>query len=349
MHVNELDYGGVQVIAATRLSDFRKLGHDVLLTYFKDGPVLKILEENGIPHTQVGSDSDLFETVIAFSPDVLHGHTCDQGTRLSPLIGELRKQIRFVYGETLHSIAKNEPRDDFNVVHTQVAKSLNPHATFIPWGMDTDRLTPTIGYEEYRRKWGIPKGALVIGRNSRLDGSKLPYQFLEVLSILKGMEKRENILAYGVLGGEGPERDGLLEYARNLNIAERLTVPGGGYNAGDILSGTDIIVYPTHDESFCAGVVEPMYLRKPVTCYLKGGMGQHVIHGDTALVASDARTLASHVLSLARNPEAAKRMADRAFNLCERLGYWDRMRDSKAHIEMYERSLEGRNGWTSAS
>jgi len=328
MYVNDLGLGGVQIIAIEKLINFKKLGHEVSLITRENGLASKFLDENSIPLTECKDKESVINTIKEFGPDILHGHSCGGGSEAI----SFGKELGIVCGETIHSMVPGNKVGDFEVVYNELNSSIRPDSTLIYWGFMTDRITPTMTRDEARDYWEIPKNVYVIGRNGRLDGSKAPKDFIETLKYLPDW-------VWGLVGGWGPEMDNLQRQASNLGIRERVIFTGARYDVANVIAAMDCVVYPTLDESFCAGVVEPMYQRKPVVCYVRGGMIQHTIHEETALVGNDPGELAKYVAKLIKDTELAAKLGDNAYNKCNQLGYWDAMRDAKEHIELYERHL----------
>jgi glycosyltransferase involved in cell wall biosynthesis len=327
--VNNLVYGGVQIMAVQKLIDFSLLGHEVALVVFENGPMKKEAIHNGITVKCCKNNDEAKKFITEFKADILHGHSCCGGSEAI----NIGKEVGMVCGETVHSICSGNKHGNFEIVCSDLLYSLRPQSDLIYWGFNTDRLTPQMSKEHAKEVFHIPQDAYVIARVSRLDGSKLPEQFIEVLSLLDDS-------VYGIIGGKGEEEDNLKAHAEALKVSHRINFTGASYRVGNMFVAADSIVYPTHDESFCAGVVEPMYQKKPVVCYIRGGMGQHAIHNQTALVGNSPNELAYHVNYLRNNPDIAKSIGEAGFEKCNSLGYWDSVRDAKQHIEVYERELK---------
>jgi len=328
---NSLHLGGVEIMSTQKLIDFKALGHEVTMCTYEDGYASKYLTDADIHIEYCKNREHAIGFIKEFSADIIHGQSCGGGSEGV----EVGRQLGIIHGETIHSMAHGSPLGNFEVVYNDINHRNRPGSTLIYWGFNVDRLKPTLTREEARERWGIPKDVYLIARNGRLDGSKAPADFIETLARLPEW-------VWGLCGGWGPEGDNLMRQAHRLNVLKRLKFTGAQYSVGDTFVGADCIVYPTHDESFCAGVIEPRWQWKPVVCYVRGGMAQHCIHEETCLVGNSPDELASHVTRLIQDTQLAADIGRKGYEICEKHGYWDHMRDAKQHIELYTKVLNER-------
>lgn len=322
--------GGVEVMTIERLNGFRNLGYEVGLATYTPGELCNLLDKDIPVHhiANTGVDYPHIEDVVdAYGYNILHGHSCGGGADPTKV-----KVPGVVVGETIHSPCGGiNPDADFEVVHTDLVHAMRPNSTLIYYGFNLDRLRPTMSKAEYRKKYNIPQETYVIGRCGRLDHSKDPMGFLEVLYRLPNV--------WGLMGGTGDAYQDLVDRANYLGISNRLVFTGLELNPGNLFQAIDCMVYPTADEAICASSIEAMFVKTPVVCYIRGGMSQHIIHERTALVGNSPVELSHYVTSIIENLHIGTKLSLNAYNRCDELGYWDFNKDLKLHLELYESCL----------
>lgn len=326
MHVvNELTIGGGAVHIHQLLKDTLALGHEAACATFESGPVASWMRDDNIPVFYMKDEQDLHRVIEHWGPHVLHGHTCGGGAFCCPIA----REYEIVGGETIHSMVPGTNCDaSFEVVEVVGLHKMRPRSTLIPWAFNPQRFQVKRSREEMSLIWNIPPGVPIIGRNGRLDGSKAPDDFVRTLSRLPG--------AYGVLVGGGVEADNLKRLSEELGCADRLRMPGFQTELGDFFNMMDVIVYPTHDESVCAGVHEPLFLQKPVVCYPRGGMAETIIHRKTGLHASNVDELVHWTVYCLANPDAAKALGQAGWRMIQQKHQDNPLLEAQRHLELYQ-------------
>ncbi|MEN6404579.1 MAG: glycosyltransferase, partial [Armatimonadia bacterium] len=119
-----------------------------------------------------------------------------------------------------------------------------------------------------------------------------------------------------VFAGDGSMRDGLLRQAREAGVAERVRLVG--HLTGDVLAAfyhaCDVIAIPSLYEPFGMVALEAMAAGRPVIASATGGLKETVLAGATgvAIPPRDPRALASAVVQLLMNPQAAASLGRQA-------------------------------------
>ena len=118
--------------------------------------------------------------------------------------------------------------------------------------------------------------------------------------------------------GQGSERDWL---AQNLRSAE---FPGvlRGEALANAYASMDVLVFPSHTDTFGNVVLESMASGVPAVVSSRGGPKFLIEHGVTGWIAEDAADFAAAVAEMYRNPEKRSWMGEQARRIAERYS-WD--------------------------
>lgn len=172
----------------------------------------------------------------------------------------------------------------------------------------------------------VPSGARVLLSVSRLARQKGVDTAIAALPRLPD----DTVL---VVLGEGPERTGLEELARDLGVSERLFLPGRVPDVAAWLRRAAVYVHPARWEGFGLAVLEAMVSGLPVVATRVSSLPELVADGETgylvavddpaALAAAVGRALDDPGLGPAGRARAAREfsvaaMADRTVALYER-------------------------------
>jgi glycosyltransferase involved in cell wall biosynthesis len=116
-----------------------------------------------------------------------------------------------------------------------------------------------------------------------------------------------------VLAGDGPLADVALQLREELNMTERLCLPGHVEWARELISALDILVVASTSEGSSVVAMEAMSLSKPVVATAVGGVPEVVADGETGiLVASgEPEMLARGITEILGDPERATEMGER--------------------------------------
>lgn len=326
-NLHEMTLGGGTVHYLQLLKDMVALGVPCAVATFQDGIMRPDYESAGVEVFVMPDNSHLERIAMSWGATVLHGHTCGGG---SDACG-VAKKMGVLGGETIHSmVPRTGPMaGDFEVVEVEGLQNMRPGSTRIPWAQDPDRFKVTIPRSTLLSQCGIPANATVIGRNGRLDGSKAPDEFIQVLARLPGV--------WGIMVGDGAIRSDLERLAVILGCRDRLAMPGCRRDQGNWFNAMDVIVYPTRDESVCAGVVEPLFLEKPVVCSPIGCMGETIIHGETGLHAWGVEALVEATRWMLEHPAEAALMGRQGREHLAKKGWDDPVGEAQAHLDLYAR------------
>lgn len=329
-YVHEMHLGGGTVHTVQLLKDFKDLGYPVACATLEDGVMRQDLEQADIRVFLLSEEKELTRCAENWGATILHGHTCGGGSYAC----KAARELGVVGGETIHSFCGGEnPEADFEIVELDSLGAIRPKSDVIYWAIHQDRFRITRTREEIRDELGIPREAFVVGRNGRLEWAKAPDEFVRCLASLK--RTIPNI--WGLIVGDGGEYQNLQNLAGQLGCLDRLIMPGTRRDQGNLFNAMDVVAYPTRDESVCAGVLEPLFVAKPVVCYPVGGMGETILHGKTGLHASSVATLVGAVLYLHGHPNVAEQLGRAGKEHVIRKGQTNTVEEARRHLTVYRR------------
>jgi glycosyltransferase involved in cell wall biosynthesis len=178
----------------------------------------------------------------------------------------------------------------------------------IPFGVDTERYRPDLDGSGIRERLGIPRSARVLFSVQRLDRWKRVDIVLQAMkSILRQLE------VYLVIGGKGPELNGLRRLAAELQITSHVLF--AGYIKEEDLplhfAMADIFVLHSTYETFGLVLVQALAAGKPVVSVRSTAIPEVLENGhESRLVAPlDPDALAGAILSLLVDNKALNRFS----------------------------------------
>ena len=150
-----------------------------------------------------------------------------------------------------------------------------------------------------------PAGELVIGCLGRFSPEKGLDVLLRALPELKGVT--------AVLVGDGPDRAQLEQLARELDVADRVVLPGWQDQPAAHLRSFDVLVSPSRSEALPLAILEAMLAGLPVVATDVGSVSEAVVPGKTGLLVrpDDAAALAGAIRTLRDDPDARRRLGER--------------------------------------
>jgi glycosyltransferase involved in cell wall biosynthesis len=179
----------------------------------------------------------------------------------------------------------------------------------IPSGVDLERIRLSARpYEMARSRLGVDSETHLIVGLGRLEPVKGFQLLVKALpAILSGVPSARLLLV-----GEGSLRPALVNDARALGVADRLTFVGAQPEGATFLAAADLVVVPSLNEGMGRVLVEAMALGRPVVATRVGGIPAVVVDGETGrLVApDDPAALARAVNELLKDPGLRQRMGE---------------------------------------
>ena len=171
-----------------------------------------------------------------------------------------------------------------------------PHLPSPPLGVDRSDRTSS----------GAPRLA-ILGNVRRAKGHWDAAAALAELS-RRGLEAELVLVGYA----EERETEELLEHAGRLGVQHRLQVLGAVHDQLPWIASSDIVLVPSHEETFSLVCLEAHLHAKPLVATRVGGIVEFVHDGVNGLTvpAGDPQALAAAVERLLRDPELARRLGE---------------------------------------
>jgi len=164
---------------------------------------------------------------------------------------------------------------------------------------------PTAGLD-YRRLYGIPRDAFVVGWVGRMTGVKDTSSALEILR----STRERGIDAVLCLVGDGPDREHLEQAAHDLGLARACFFVGYQEDVAGYYRLFDTFLLPSVTEGTPVSAIEALASGVPVVANRVGGVPDVVRDGaDGYLVeAGDVEAAADRLAALARDPALRARL-----------------------------------------
>jgi len=335
--VNNLDMGGLERLVLDLAQCQLAAGHEAMiysLTF--PGRLAPEAEKMGIPVRAFGKGPGPHLSTIwkikrqlrIDRPDVLHAHNHlvhHYGVMAAKLAGvpvvvntRHRAEQRMVSNSTQSSITTESPDKKVDLIFKAM----------LPW-TDSVVLISESTREFFARYRGVPKsksrvilnGAHVerffsvpshpgaskprirFGVAARLVTAKDHFTLLRAFRIVAG----EISAAELHIAGDGPLRESLESYARELRLADRVTFLGAVSDTPGFFSSLDIFVMSSLSEGLPIAILEAMAAGLPIVSTRAGGIEEAAIEGQNArLVApADPGALAAAMIAMAQEKDLA--------------------------------------------
>ena len=220
----------------------------------------------------------------------------------------------------------------------------------IPPGVDVSRFYP-IPADEAKAAVDLPAGKgviLFVGRIEPLKGVETLLHAFQLLERSGLLANSPHVLA--IIGGDTGSEDGQpdAEMARLQRLAEQLGIhhlvmfmgKRGQETLPYYYSAAEMVVVPSHYESFGMVALEAMACGTPVIATRVGGLARLVQNGRTGFVVPDSnpQLLAEAIERLVRDPALRARIGQEGTRYAQRFA-WERI--SRRVLKLYEGMLAG--------
>jgi len=120
--------------------------------------------------------------------------------------------------------------------------------------------------------------------------------------------------AAAILVGEGPDRKKWEHWVASQGLKSSVRFTGSRRDVAAILSVSDIVAHPSHEEGFSNAILEAMAAGRPVVATAVGGNVEAIEDRRTGLLVPprDPQALAAAILTLAAQPDRARQMGEAA-------------------------------------
>ncbi|OFZ55444.1 MAG: hypothetical protein A2428_05055 [Bdellovibrionales bacterium RIFOXYC1_FULL_54_43] len=266
-------------------------------------------------------------------------HMMNQHNKNNPFHGAIysRLDALIVMSETLRQ----------NVLETHPI--LERRVKVVNLGLDFNRFNPqSVNGLAQRALWGAGPETVVIGVVGRIDPAKGQATFIKAAAgLLKGLKSGEKlkfvIVGEETLGSVNSHLESLKEMVAQFRMEEYVTFAGYQENVPEVMSGLDIFVMPSRQETFGLVAIEAMAMERPVVIST-GGSAQEIVGANEEfgllIRPDDAFDLQRRLRYLLDNPEERVRMGQKARGHV--LRNYDRVTRVRKTLELYERALRRR-------
>ncbi len=242
--------------------------------------------------------------------DLVHSHLLTANILATPLAALCRVPVRLTHDQThddiryryrthrwldllanrcTHHIIAGS--DSIRTFLCQEEKVPYHKVSVIHNGVDLERLhleTSPAERQRWRRVWGLPEDALVVGGIGRLHYQKNFSLFLEVAAEVSARFPQ----AVFVIAGDGPERPALEDLSRRLGIASKVYFLGFVKDLRELYLIMDLLLFPSRFEGTPLTIMGALAMGLPVVASRVDGIAETLEHGsDGLLVAPENKEL----------------------------------------------------------
>jgi glycosyltransferase involved in cell wall biosynthesis len=181
----------------------------------------------------------------------------------------------------------------------------------IPNGVDLSRFASPAPRCAFRREFGVPSHALLLGVVARLEPEKGHQFLLDAMPIiLRGAPD-----TWLAIVGEGSSLAALRAQASSLGVAERVVFTGRREDVSALTADLTVAVLPSVREAQGISILEAMARRVPVVASAVGGIPEVVTSGVDGLLVppADPAALAEAVLRLLRDEALRRRIGEAGY------------------------------------
>ena len=180
-------------------------------------------------------------------------------------------------------------------------------------GLDFSQKAPAFDRAEYLRSVGLDyqDGDVVLGIPARLN----PVKDLSTLLYAFARAHEQNPRLKLMIGGDGEEKDKLIELAKSLNLGKSVSFLGWVSDVPRFFAACDIDVLCSISESFPYSILEGIREGCAVITSDVGGMRKLITHGEDGYIFQprDVNTFASYILDLSLDEDKRRRFAQRLY------------------------------------
>lgn len=161
---------------------------------------------------------------------------------------------------------------------------------------------------QVRRQYGVADDEPVVAVFGRLEPVKGHADLLEAARHM--LQVRPDLHFWIV--GEGSLAQALQQQAQALGIADAVRFLGYQRNVAPLMAASDLIVLPSHHESFGIVLIEAMALGKPIIASAAGGIPEVVRDGEQGLLVAPGQPqeLSIRALALLSDPVQAAALGE---------------------------------------
>lgn len=212
----------------------------------------------------------------------------------------------------------------------------------IPFGVDVRRFAPPEPESQKAHTGGAPTTESHMGEPVVFGVAKhlQPVYGIDVLlRAFSELESRRPGQALLRIAGDGPEWRRLTSLAKRLGVNDQVDWLGliRNQDVAGFYQGLDVVVVPSHQESFGVTALEASACGRPIIASHVGGLPEVVIHGETGILVppGDASAFSQAMESLLLSSAERERLGHAGRNFV--LEHYDWMENVSKMEEVYRR------------
>lgn len=183
----------------------------------------------------------------------------------------------------------------------------------LPNGIDLNVFTGSLyNGKKFRDEFNIPPGKIVISLVGRITPGKGHKEFIEAVSIINREEPDKTVFVITGSSAKGEEKfEEEIKQLAKVNNTGNIIFTGYRSDVADILAGTDILAFPSHEESFGITLLEAMAMEVPVIAGSNAGVTDIIPSEEFGLLipTKNSNALAGAMMKLINNAELRKKLA----------------------------------------
>jgi N-acetyl-alpha-D-glucosaminyl L-malate synthase BshA len=275
--------------------------------------------------------SKILEVAESRKLDVLHMHYAIPHATAAYLAREMYKPQSYLpFVTTLHgtditlvgSRRSFLPITRFSIAQSDAVTAISQYLadeTCRTFGNCAVEVIPNfINAEEYRRRANeelraslAPAGEKLLIHVSNFRPVKRITDCIHTLARIR--RERSDLPVRLIMCGDGPERIGAENLARDYGLNNDVFFAGQVPNIADYLSVADLLLMPSETESFGLAALEAMACEVPVIATRTGGLPEVVLHGETGYLVDlgDTKTMADCAIELISHDRKRREMGER--------------------------------------
>jgi glycosyltransferase involved in cell wall biosynthesis len=260
-----------------------------------------------------------YDNLLARVSSIFHQNThIITGVRAIPNNPPLFRQIseRLTFGLS-DSIVSNSDAGAEYVMNRGASRE---KIKVIPNGRDIEKYANGEADRELYQSLNLAQDEPIVGTVSRLVRRKGHYDLLDAWPSVLDSHPQAQLL----LVGDGPEREALEQYGKNLDCRDSVIFAGRRDDVPDLLDLMDVFVFPSYYEGLPGALIEAMIAGLPVVATPVDGNSELIEEGDTGLFVPphDSEVLADRLTLLLSDSEyqdtlgtAARDFAQQEFSI----------------------------------
>jgi len=318
-------WGGLEMQTLTLAKTFQVRGHEVMLLSQKNTTLTRKAIDEGLKvkelsWTNWNTITNIFKVrkiVNTFMPDIIHTQLSHDLWVLAPaksaylsakLILTKRMASKLIKKDLLHNYLYSKT-DHILCVSEFIKRNVIETVRITPEsvsvlhnGLHVDKFNPEL-YKKNQAKaqLQIDEHAFVIGFLGRFTYMKGHQEYFEACSIVQKSfpdMKITFLVAGGDSFGERAFGDRMRSIGKQMLGSEHVIFTGDIANSAEVLSAMDVLVFPSHEESFGNVLCEAGAMQIPVVASNSGGVPDIVEDGVTGVLVPprDSKALAEGIL-----------------------------------------------------